>query len=139
MKTKIIGVAIVLILSSVNLFAQKQSAAAFVESFYKFHRAHSDVFNVSELILYKKWFSAGLNKLFQYELKRERAYLKKNPTNKPHFGDGLPFMPVDECYRMGKYYRHVFKLGAVMTAGGKTIVEVKFYNQKVCGGDYLDT
>ena len=122
-----------------NVFAQKQSAAAFVESFYKFQRTRSGTFNAAEVNAHKRWFSADLNKLLQNELKREREYLKKNPSNKPFFGDGLTFEPLDECYKMGKFYKHLYKIGAPNIAGNKTIVEIKFSNPKVCGGDFVDT
>ena len=44
--------------------------------------------------------------LFLYELKREAADLKKNPTDKPYFGDGLPFRPIDETCKVGKRTMH---------------------------------
>lgn len=139
MKSKFIFLSVVIILFSANVFAQKQTAPAFVESFYKLHRSRPNIFKASEVNLYKKWFSPELNKLFQNELKRENAYLKQNPTDKPHFGDGFPFVPLDECYKMGKSYNNLYKAGAVTTDGDKTIVEVKFSNPKVCGGDPIDT
>ncbi len=139
MKNKFIFLLIILVLFSANTFAQKQNAAAFVESFYKFQRARSGIFNAAEVNAHKRWFSAELNKLLQNELKREKEYLKKNPTNKPAFGDGLTFEPLDECYKMGKFYNHLYKIGAPTVNGNKTIVEIKFSNPKVCGGDFVDT
>jgi len=139
MKNKIIFLLIVSALFSANVFAQKQNAVAFVDSFYKFQRTRTGVFNAKEIALHKKWFSAELNRLLQYELKREKEYLKKNPTDKPYFGDGLTFEPSDECFKMGKYYRHIKKIGATTRERNKTIVEVKFSNPKVCGGDFIDT
>ncbi len=139
MKTKIIVLSIILLLPLTNVFAQKQSVSAQVDSFYKFYRARSDAFNSGDVNLYKKWFSAGLTKLFQNELKREREFLKKNPTDKPHFGDGFPFIPPDECYKMGKFYKHNYRLGSETIRKGIAVVEVKFYNQKVCGGDFIET
>ena len=139
MKNKFIFLLISLVLCSANTFAQKQSAEAFVESFYKFQRSRSGTFNAAEVNAHQRWFSAELNKRLQNELKREKEYLKKNPTDKPFFGDGLTFEPLDECYKMGKFYNHLYKIGAPITTGNKTIVEIKFSNPKVCGGDFIDT
>ena len=118
---------------------RKQSASAVVQSFYKFHRARSGIFNSSEVNLRKKWFSGDLNKLFVNELKREKEFLKANPTDKPHLGDGFPFQPYDECARTGKAIKNPYKIGAAAVNGNKAIVEVKFYNPKACGGELIET
>src|SRR5688500_2902826 len=102
MKTKIGFLSIILLLLSVNVFAQIQTAAGFVESFYKFHRSRSGIFDEREVNAHRRWLTAKLNNLFQNELRREREYLKQNPTNKPHFGDGFPFLPYEECSINGK-------------------------------------
>ena len=34
--------------------------------------------------------------LLTKELDREREFLRANPGDKPHFGDGLPFRPIEE-------------------------------------------
>src|SRR5215204_1222763 len=104
MKTKIFFLSIILLLFSATVFAQKQSASAVVESFYKFHRARERTFNAGEVNLHKKWFTAELNRLFQNELKREKEYLKKNPGNKPFFGDGFALTPLEECTSGGKSF-----------------------------------
>ena len=137
MKTKIFFLSMMLFLLSAKVFAQKQSAAAFVQSFYQFHRARTGAFNARELELHKKWFSPELNKLFQNELQREKEYLKQNPTDKPHFGDGFPFTPNEECYKNGREIKNVLKLGAPKTSGNKTVIETKFYYPKACeaGGE----
>ena len=137
MKTKIFFLSIVFLLFSANAFAQKQSAAAFVQAFYKFHRARSGVFKASEVNAHKRWFTAQLNNLFQNELQREREYLKQNPTNKPHFGDGFPFLPFEECSNGGKSVKNDLKLGAVTTNSDKTLVEVMFHQPKACGGELI--
>lgn len=134
MKTKIFFLSITLFLISGNIFAQKQTAPAFVESFYKFHQTRSGIFNANEVNLHKKWFSAELNKLFQNELNREKEFLKKNPTDKPFFGDGFPFKPYDECLSGGKSVKNDIKIGKSSDNGDKTLVEVMFYEPKECGG-----
>lgn len=139
MKSKIIFLSIILVLFSANVFAQKQNASAVVGAFYKFHLARSGIFKSSEVNLYKKWFSVDLNKLFQNELKREKEYLKQNPTDKPHFGDGFPFQPYEECEKSGKSYKNIYKIGTETIRKSIAVVEVKFYNPKVCGGELIET
>lgn len=81
--------------------AQQNSPGNATKSFYAFDRSHSQVFNRRNIDARKGWFSAALYKLFLYELRREAAYLKKNPNDKPYFGDGLPFQPIDETCKVG--------------------------------------
>lgn len=139
MKIKTIFLFIVLVLLWSEAFAQKQDAAAFVESFYKFHLSRSGAVDAGEIKARQKWFSSGLNKLFQTELQRGKAYLKANPTDKPHFGDGFPFQPYEECSKNGKSYKNTYKVGAPKSQGNKATIEVKFYMPKQCGGDLIDT
>jgi len=139
MKTKIIFLSVILMFLSANVFAQKQTATAIVESFYKFHRARSRAFKASEVNLHKKWFTAELNRLFANELKREKEYLKQNPTDKPHFGDGFPFLPFEECSSGGKLVKNVLKIGTETIRKSIAIVEVKIYQPKQCGGELSET
>jgi hypothetical protein len=139
MKNKIIFSAVMLLLFSASVFAQKQSASAFVQSFYKFHRARSGTFNAGEVNLRKKWFTAELSRLFLNELKRQKEYLKQNPTNKPHFGDGFPFLPYEECSKDGKGFPNVLKIGSEAIRKSMAIVEVKIFQPKVCGGELTST
>src|SRR3954454_22284024 len=104
MKVRILiiaGVVLLLALSSVA-----QSPVATVNAFYKFDRSHPEVFNRRNIDSRKRWFSKDLYNLFLYELKRESAYLKKTPTDKPYFGDGLPFEPYDETCKAGRRELH---------------------------------
>ena len=139
MKTKIIFILCILVLFSLNALAQTNNASAAVESFYKFHRSRSDIFNARQVALRKTWFSTNLNGLFQYELKRENEFFKKNPTEKPFFGDGFPFQPYDECFKAGKSYKNAYKVGTAAVQAQKAVVEVQFYTPKVCGGKLIDT
>jgi hypothetical protein len=139
MKTKIIFILGILVLFSTGVFAQTDQASAAVQSFYKFHRSRSDVFDTRQVALRKPWFSSDLNGLFQYELKREKAFFKKNPNEKPFFGDGFPFQPLDECYKAGKSINNLYKVGATALQDQKAVVEVQFYAPKVCGGYLIDS
>jgi hypothetical protein len=77
------------------IFSQSTPRAA-VEAFYRYDRSHSQTFDRANIDARRRWFSPELYRLFLNELKRQAAFLKKNPTDKPYFGDGLPFQPWDE-------------------------------------------
>ena len=113
--------------------AQTNTPAAAVAAFYKFDKANSQTFNRKNVDARKKWFSDELYKLFLNELKREAEYLKANPTDKPHFGDGLPFQPLDEtCDLNGKSYRRTISYGTVTVKGDAANVDVYFKYPKGC-------
>ena len=62
-----------------------------------------------------------------------KEYLSKNPTDKPHFGDGLPFRPLDEaCELNGKSYRRNISFGQVTVKGDVGNVDVFFKYPKGC-------
>ncbi|HEV8159313.1 MAG: hypothetical protein H0X15_03380 [Acidobacteria bacterium] len=139
MKIKIIFFLIISLLLSTGVYAQKQDATVMVQSFYKFHLSRSGIFNANEVKARKKWFTDDLNRLFQTELQREKEYLKANPTDKPHFGDGFMLQSLDECESAGKLIKNSYTVGAAMIRDDNATVEVKFYSPKECGGDLIDT
>lgn len=138
MKTKPFFLFVVLIALSTGVFAQKQDAAATVEAFYKFHLARSGVFKASEVKAYRRWFTDDLNRLFQIELQREKEYLKKYPTDKPHFGDGFPFQSLDECDSGGKLIKNTYTVSPATMKNNRATVEVRFSHPKECGGALID-
>jgi hypothetical protein len=105
-KSKTLFAMLVFALFAINAFAQTNTPVSAVNSFYKYDRWHSQVFNRRNIDARKAWFSPELYSLFQNELKRQAAYLKKNPNDKPYFGDGLPFQPIDEPCTVGKRTLH---------------------------------
>lgn len=137
MKLNLMFLLIVLSLSSTIVYSQKLSASEFVESFYKFHRTNSRAFDENEVNLHKKWFSEELNQLLEHELKRQKQFLEENPTDKPMFGDGFPFLPMEECYKNGKEIKNVLKIGDVIKQADKTLVKIKFYYPKACGDELI--
>lgn len=139
MKTRILLIFGIFALFSVSMAAQSNNPAAVVQAFYKFHRSHSEVFNSKELNIRKKWFSDELNKLFQYELKREDEFSKKYPDEKPFLGDGFPFEPVNDCSEAGQIYKNLYKISPATMVKNKSLVVIKFYAPKGCGGDLLAT
>src|SRR5436190_21585339 len=103
MKTQIATGLMLLMTASLTVFSQSSGPVAAAYAFYKYDRSHSQVFNRENIDARKQWLSAALCKLLIIELAREKEYLKKNATDKPHFGDGLPFQPLDEeCAAGGK-------------------------------------
>jgi hypothetical protein len=125
MKIKTIFLSIVLVLLSTNVFAQKQDAAAVVQSFYKFHLSHEGIFNKREVSRRYRFFTPRLRQLFNAELKRQRNYQKKYPDNKPYF-DVLPFQPIEFCEKD-------YRVGAVQTARQTASVRVNFvYGKSSC-------
>ena len=97
---------LVLAIFATSAFAQTNTPLATVDAFYRFDRTHSQAFNRANIDARKQWLSNELYSLFRKELKREEAYLKKNPTDKPYFGDGLPFQPYDETCKAGRKTLH---------------------------------
>ena len=113
--------------------AQSNSPKTVVVAFYKFDSANSQIFNRRNIDARKRWLSTELYRLFNKELERESAYLKENPTDKPHFGDGLPFQPLDEvCELNGKSYRRSISYGQVTVKGDLGNVDVYFRYPKGC-------
>ena len=114
-------------------FAQRSTPLAAVQAFYEFDARNSQTFDRTAIDARKKWFSTELYQLFLSEIKREKEYLKKNPTDKPHFGDGLPFRPLDETCHLGKIrYKHALSYGTVTVKGDAANVDVKFKYPKGC-------
>lgn len=132
-KSKLLFCTFLLLSVSIAAFGQANSPLASVKAFYKYDRSHSQVFNRKNIEARRRWFSNELYALFQKELKREAEYLKKNPTDKPHFGDGLPFQPLDEsCEVKGKSYRRSITFGQVTVKGEVGNVDVYFKYPKAC-------
>ena len=119
--------------ASITAFGQNASPKAAVTVFYKYDSTHSQVFNRANIDARKRWFSARLYELFLKELEREKEYLAKNPTDKPPFGDGLPFRPLDEtCSFNGREYRRSISYGQVTVKGDVGNVDVYFKYPKGC-------
>ena len=120
-------------LLSVVSQAQASGPKAAAAAFYKFDRTSSQTFNRRNIDARKRWFSDELYDLFVNELTREKDYISKNPTDKPHFGDGLPFQPLDEvCELNGKKYRRAISYGRETIKGELGNVDVYFKYPKGC-------
>lgn len=114
-------------------FSQSSTPRAAVESFYGFDTTHGRVFDRKNIDARKRWFTDVLYQQFQNELKRQREYLRHNPTDKPHFGDGLPFRPLDETCKVGRRtYRLSHAVGNATMRGSNATVPVTFSYPKRC-------
>lgn len=128
-----LALTLMLILSAGVATMLAQSPAATVRAFYQFDRSHSHAFDRRYVEARKRWFSNALYNLFLYELKREADYLKKNPGDKPYFGDGSPFLPIDEVCKAGRQNLHrtvVVKPADRM--GNRAVVTATFPYPKPC-------
>lgn len=133
LKSKMLVGLLVVVLSWLNASAQTSSPVSAVNSFYRYDRSHSQVFNRRNVAARKAWFSPELYSLFQNELKREAAYLRKNPTDKPYFGDGLPFQPYDETCKAGRRVLHKsLKIEPAFQKGTRAAVTAAFAFPKPC-------
>ena len=95
--------------------SQNTDPASAVREFYEKEMKASQTFNRRNLDARKKWLSPRLYNLFRNELKKQSALLKTNPDDKPFFGDGFPFRPMDEpCEVNGKSYSRRFIVQAAI-------------------------
>lgn len=127
---------VILFISLVSIAAMGQKPLAAVSAFYKFDRSHSQTFNRRNIDARKEWFSSQLYGRFLNELKREKEYLRTNPGDKPHFGDGLPFQPMNEpCEANGRKSGNSYTLGRVNERGKNAKIGVNFAYPKACKMD----
>jgi hypothetical protein len=103
---RFIALAVVSTALSAAANAQSNRPIDAVKSFYAYDRTHSQFFSRGAIDARKKWFSDALYKLFLFELKRQREFLRKHPNEKTFFGEGLPFKPYDEICKVGRMDLH---------------------------------
>lgn len=118
-----------LLLMAAAAAAQTIGPADTVRAFYDFDRTHSTEFSNRSVEARRPWFSGDLYRLLRLELQREADYLKRNPGDKPHYGDGLPFRPLDESCDVGQKRLHKkisIKPGVVGARAAKVTVTFAF-------------
>ena len=131
-KVFLLAAIFVLSLSS-RVISQTHTPETDLAAFIKFSRSMRQDFNSRGVESRKQWFSAPLYKLFLNELKRQDEYLKKNPTDMPYFGDGVPFQPIDETCEAGKRsYRYSYTVGKGVVSGDSATVPVTFAYPAAC-------
>ena len=132
-RSRILFISVFVLAAATASFGQLASPKAVVQAFYKFDAANSQVFNRASIDARKRWVSSELYARFLKELEREKAFLAQNPTDKPHYGDGLPFRPLDEtCSFKGREYRRSISYGKVTIKGDLANVDVYFKYPKGC-------
>ncbi len=120
-------------LLSITAIAQQARPRAAVQSFYRFDGSNSQVFNRKNIDARRGWFENSLYELLIKELDREREFLKANKGDKPHFGDGLPFRPLQEsCKAAGQTYGYTSAVGEANEVGETATVPVTFSYPKDC-------
>ena len=137
MQKRTLLVALALIFSA-SAAAQTSGPEATVRAFYAFSNTHSSMFNRRHVESRKQWYTPGLYSAFQEQLKEDETHLRKNPTDKPYFGDGLTFRPLDEpCESNGKSYKRVQRLSKTEIVESRARVDVSFAYPKACtaGGE----
>ena len=131
-KVFLLAAIFVLSLSS-SVISQTHTPETDLAAFIKFSRSMRQDFNSRGVESRKQWFSAPLYKLFLNELKRQDEYLKKNPTDMPYFGDGVPFQPIDETCEAGKRsYRYSYTVGKDVVSGDSATVPATFAYPAAC-------
>ncbi len=96
-----------------TLVAQNSDPAASVQAFYAYEQKASQVFSRRNLDPRRDRMTARLYNLFRDELRKQNAHLKSNADDKPFFGDGFPFRPIDEpCDVNGRSYKRRYQVQA---------------------------
>jgi hypothetical protein len=133
MKKSGLLVAFLLLVCSTISLAQTGTPESALTTFIKFSRSQPQTFNSKGVEIRKRYFTDSLYKLFLNELKRQNAYLKKNPSDMPFFGDGVPFQPIDETCEAGKRsFHYTYTVGKGSVSGDSATVPVNFVYPKAC-------
>jgi len=133
MKKLLLLAAIFVLSLSSNAISQTSAPETDLAAFIKFSRSMKQDFNKQGVEARKRWFSAPLYKLFLNELKRQDEFLKKNPSDMPYFGDGVPFQPIDETCEAGKRsFRYSYTVGKSAVADESATVPVTFAYPAAC-------
>jgi hypothetical protein len=133
MRNKIILFAMLLSTSSIAISAQAVGPEEAVKAFYLYSNARSSTFNSRHIESRKQWYTPSLYRAFRSQLAKDRAHVKANPTDKPFFGDGLDFKPVDEpCEANGRSYRRTQSVSRRDIRKTRAFIDVKFAYPKAC-------
>jgi len=125
----------VVIVATASLGALAQSTApdATVRAFYAYSNPRSSTFDRRHIELRKKWYTPALYAAFLRQLAEDEAHLKAFPTDKPFFGDGLDFRPLDEPCKVGeRSYKRVQSVFRSQMTASRAEVEVKFAYPAAC-------
>jgi hypothetical protein len=127
---------VVIAVASMAAFAQTPPDAT-VRAFYTYSNARSSTFNRRHIELRKKWYTPALYAAFLKQLTEDQAYLKTHPDDKPFFGDGLDFRPLDEPCEVGdRSYKRTQSVYRSQMTSSRAEVEVKFAYPAACTHGY---
>ena len=106
-----------------------------VKAFYKFSNSRSSIFNRRHIESRRQWYTPALYREFLAQLREDQIHLKTNPTDKPIFGDGLDFRPLDEpCESNGRSYRRYQTISRRVIEKNRAYIDVRFAYPKACTG-----
>jgi hypothetical protein len=121
------------LLSTFAVFSQTLGPAETVSAFYKYSDARSSTFDRRHIESRKQWYTPQLYQAFRIQLRKDQAHLKKHPTDKPFFGDGLDFQPLNEaCDVNGKRVNRRRSVGRTNIRQNRADVNVRFAYPKGC-------
>ena len=133
MKTRTGLIAVLVVAFASTALPHTTGPAETVKAFYKFSNSRSALFNRKHIESRKRWYSPELYRLFLEELREEQVFLKQHPTEKPFFGDGLDFRPLDEpCVTNGKEYRRSQSVSRTEVGRSRAYVDVRFAYPTAC-------
>ena len=133
MKVRRVSLVILILISAASGLAQTAGPNETVKEFYRFSNARSPLFNRRHIESRKRWYTPELYRLFLEELRKETAFLKQHPSEKPFFGDGLTFRPLDEpCEANGKQYSRSQAISRTEQGKNRAYVDVKFAYPQAC-------
>ena len=135
---KLISIVLLCLTSGAPATAQSRGPVETVVTFYKFSNARLSTFDRRHIESRREWYTPALYRAFLEQLREDELHLKKNPTEKPFFGDGLYFRPLDEpCYVKNKPYRRYQAIARKYIRKSRAYIDVKFASSTKCtdGGE----
>jgi hypothetical protein len=124
---------VLILLFATAALSQAAGPAETVRAFYRFSNARSSVFSRRHIESRKRWYTPELYRLFIEALRKENAFLKQHPDEKPFFGDGLDFRPLQEpCHANGKAYDRSQSITRTDAKHNQAYVDVNFAYPKAC-------
>jgi hypothetical protein len=140
MIVRAVVIIVIITIASFTVLSQTSGSGpdAAVRAFYAYSNARSSTFNRRHIELRKKWYTQDLYTALVKQLEEDQAHLKTHPTDKPYFGDGLDFRPLDEPCEVGdRSYKRTQSIVRTEVIRSRAEVDVKFAYPATCtsGGE----
>ena len=114
-------------------FAQSATPVQKVTAFYKFDASHDQAFNRANIDARQRFIDSSLYQLLFKGTRAGARVPAGKPRDKPHFGDGLPFRPLDETCTVGaRTHRSRTNIGRAQVVGETATVPVTFSYPAAC-------